>query len=212
MSESIRPCEKKLRPGQQPNDFSCCITCWDGDVVDIIADKLLILVDTANFISHYYIVKHTETEHVHFHVCIQNLKQKRKSYIINWFAEGLGLDPSQVSVQGVISLSAVLTYYLHIGYKDKVLYPLSAMISDISLDTIQDLIDCGDNKFTALRLIQFIQMYPHDDDLMLAMGLPMFHKYRSEIKILREIEMGVKMRHPINTEEGKDLPDSLLPF
>lgn len=181
-------------------------TLFDNQDENDIFNRLLLFFETFTDRLHYYMIKHDDADRIHWHYAIICTKAIRLGTMINKIADFMNVDNTQISAESMNSRSAMLTYFLHLDSVDKKQYDLKDIRSDESLQTIADYINANGDELTAIQLIKYVLQYPREFELLVAIGLPLYHKYRYEINMLNDNYMLLSQRYSFLLKENN------LPF
>lgn len=160
---------------------------WDSTAID----QLSVVVETIfkNYVplTDYFFIWHTETDTLHFHFLIFLSKQVRLSTIINYISDSMGISSLAVNIDMCRGVSLCLRYMLHIDDTSKIenkkIYNYNDFISNHDISYIDQLIQMDEeDEVTTQTLINLVIKYSSKVDIMYALGLKTYHKYRSEIK------------------------------
>lgn len=174
----------------------------------VLRGNIVNMFQSMDYIVKYYLIYHDEdSNNLHFHFAITLNCQKRLKTLLNEFESFLKIDRDYIGVESLKSLSGMLIYFIHANEEHKKEYLVEDIISNDSEDIIFQLIDSKQLEISTAVLIENVLRYSHDTDIMLSLGLNVYHKYRNEIKILREESYYLQNRFKhLVKDDGKELP------
>lgn len=186
---------------------------------ETLLDLFVQFADSYSKISKYYFIAHDDTEVFHIHFIYYLSSQVRLMTIFNKMRDFFVSKNKLIRNEGGInlmkceSINAHLRYFLHIDDKSKKegkkQYELEDIVSNDDIDIIEGLINSRKGEIDAYYLRDCVLDCANDFELMNKLGLKVFHKYRYEIDILKEMRISlVNMRN----QERNDRLDEDLPF
>lgn len=166
---------------------ACGTIFYKGDcTLDELNKNMLKYCNNEQIIMHYYFINHDDdVDKPHLHYLFVFDSQVRLSTLLNRLEVVTGLPRDNISVEKCLDFNSYLRYMLHIG-EDKKQYAVVDIVSDEGVDTLQKYIASDDITLNIRRLFQLIMKYDDEVDLMYHLDLPIYHKYRHEIKTLYE--------------------------
>ena len=139
----------------------------------------------------YFIIKHDDTETLHYHYLLKLSKQVRLSTIINFISSGLNINPLAVNIDKCRGFNICLRYMIHVDDSSKLdnkkVYEPNNIVSNRQLSEVINLLQCDDDDEISWEvLIKGVIRYSKTSDLIKFFGLKNYHKYRFEIRDLLE--------------------------
>lgn len=191
---------------------SCCgiISC-DLDDVNDIKIRFWDVLDTYSRCQQFYYIVHDSDEdtpfkHIHFILCFKG--QQSLQRVLNVISEGLNINVDAIQLDKLNSLGGYLRYILHVDKEsvklNKHQYSITDIVSNQVQEIIQSYIDSKDEDISTDVLINLVIDTNYDYEIMDIIGIKLYHKYRYEIKVLRD-EQGI-LRENRRIEHEKDLP------
>lgn len=178
----------------------------------VLEVKLVDFFNSYNVCVRYYIILHDENEeNLHFHYACSLSSQKRLKTFLNDMNNFLALGINYIGVESMRSLSGMLMYFIHANQEHKKEYLVEDIISNDNEEIIFDLIDMKAAEVTTIYLIEMVLRFDHDSDLMKYIGLTTYHKYRNEIKVLRDESFYLNAKYKYLLDKKFDA-EGELPF
>lgn len=147
--------------------------------------RLFVFLSNAGLDSFYFIY-HDETEVKHIHYLVILKRICRLKTFLNKLAEGLNMPSLAISIEKCSSVNSMLRYFLHIGERDKKLYIIDDIRSNMPVNFIDNLINSDDDSIDFSRLLTIVCESKTELEIMNKLGLKTYHKYRYEIRIMME--------------------------
>lgn len=203
--------------------YACGFVDFEGkeekDVPNLMEDFIR-FCDSYNQITKYYLMAHTETDclHIHFifysskNVCLMTYFNKLRS----WFIEKKKLvrDDQGISIAKCESINGHLRYLTHTDKASvdahKKQYSIDDFVSNDEIENIDTMIHSRKGTIDAYMLRDAVLDCPHEFDLMVRLGLPIYHRYRYEIQTIRENRVFLEEQRRI--EKAERHKDDDLPF
>ena len=185
-----------------PLELANLIACVRAKIVDFFSSYSVCI--------RYYIIFHDEDDdNLHWHYACTLSAQKRLKTFLNDIDDFLIIGRNYIGVESMKSLGGMLMYFTHQCEEHKKEYLVEDIISNDSEDIIYDLLDSKNFEITTTYLIEMVLRYSHNSDLMVAIGLNVYHNYRNEIKLLRDEDTYLQCKYKYLC---KDNDDDSLPF
>lgn len=169
-------------------------------------------LDNLSFVENYYLIAHNETDTPHIHYALELTGQKRLKTLLNDFSR-LGYNRESVNIDKLGFLNATIKYFLHADEESikegKKLYQLEDIVTNMPYEYLEDLLCLDDDEMNTERLIQIcIECEGNKIQIMRRLGLKTFHKWRCEIDVILNYEMGLRYARDKERERRKndDLP------
>lgn len=169
-------------------------------------------LDNLSFVENYYLIAHNETDTPHIHYALELTGQKRLKTLLNDFSR-LGYNRESVNIDKLGFLNATIKYFLHADEESikegKKLYQLDDIVTNMPYEYLEDLLCLDDDEMNTERLIQIcIECEGNKIQIMRRLGLKTFHKWRCEIDVILNYEMGLRYARDKERERRKndDLP------
>jgi len=173
-----------------------------------LAEKLTNLFERWLFVENYYLIWHDDTDTPHIHYVLELTGQKRLKTLLNDF-EREGYNRASINIDKLGFLNASLKYFLHQTEEaiedGKKIYPLEAIISNLSIEALADIISLDEDVLTAERLIQICLECNTQIDVMKRLGLKCFHKHRYEVDLIYKWISTLRYKRDIAREKKEDI-------
>ena len=185
---------------------------------DSLLDLCVQFSESYNKISKYYFIAHTDTDILHIHFIFYLSSQVRLMTIFNKMRDFYVsktksmIDEYGINIAKCESINAHLRYFLHKDESSKneckKQYELEDIVSNDDIDIIEGLINSRKGEIDAYYLRDCVLDCKDDFELMNKLGLKVYHKYRYEIDILKDMRINlVRMREEErNNRLTEDLP------
>ena len=202
--------------------YACGLVNFDIKTIDDkeeLMNKFLLFCDSYNKIINYYLICHDETDVIHIHFVFYSISQVQLATYFNkmrdWFVykHKLTRDEYGIQIEKCESINAHLRYFLHQD-KDSIAsnkkqYELSDIISNVDEDVIDTLIHSKKGQIDAYYLRDAVLDCHDDFELMIRLGLAVYHRYYREIETLRGMRSVLILQRE---EERKERIKEDLPF
>lgn len=178
----------------------------------VLLENLSNHLDNLSFVENYYLIAHNETDTPHIHYALELTGQKRLKTLLNDFSR-LGYNRESVNIDKLGFLNATIKYFIHADEESikegKKLYQLDDIVTNMPYEYLEDLLCLDDDEMNTERLIQIcIECEGNKIQIMRRLGLKTFHKWRCEIDVILNYEMGLRYARDKERERRKndDLP------
>lgn len=202
--------------------YACGFVDFEGKSADDIPQLMESFVkfcESYSKITNYYLIAHDETDCLHIHFVFYSLAQVQVMTYFNklcdWFVYKYKLtrDSQGVSIEKCENINAHLKYIVHqdktsITHQKK-RYEIDDIVSNTDVDTIESLINSKKGVIDAYYLRDCVLDCIHDFDIMVKLGLPVYHRYYNEIRYMQENRAYLALQRE---EERKEREDNALPF
>ena len=169
------------------------------DLPTLIVELEKKLLANSEWVENYYLIFHDDTDTPHIHYILELVGSIRIKTILNKL-ENLGYNRESVNIGKLGFLSSMLKYFLHLTEdsleEGKKVYPIEAILSNMSYEFISNYIECFDDVMTTERLIAICYECNFKNiEIMKRLGLATFHKWRYEINLIKDSEYWVQISH-----------------
>lgn len=200
--------------------YACGILDFDTKTIEDKSELLYAVNDFCegyNKISKYYFILHDDADVIHIHFIFYSVSQVQLMTYFNKLRKHLVPKYTRneygISIEKCEDFNAYLKYIVHQDAKSikesKKQYSIEDIISNDSVELIDNYIHSKRGVIDAYYLRDCILDYPDDFDLMVKLGLSVFHKYWKEIDMLRSMRASLAMRRE---EEKKEDLSARVPF
>lgn len=202
--------------------YACGVVNYD---TKSIADKEELLkhfvsfVDSYLKITNYYLICHDETDVLHIHFIFYSISQVQLSTYFNkmrdWFVYKYHdtRDEYGINISKCESINGHLKYCLHQDKEsialNKKQYDIGDFISNVDEDIIDTLIHSKKGQIDAYFLRDAILDCSDDFELMVRLGINVYHRYSREIQTLKEMRIRLMA---LREQERKERTEGNLPF
>lgn len=170
-----------------------------------------------NKISKYYFILHDDTDVVHIHFIFYSVSQVQLMTYFNklrkHFVPKYTRDEFGINIEKCEDFNAHLRYLVHQDNKStqegKKQYSIEDIISNDSVEMIDNFIHSKKGVIDAFYLRDCVLDYPDEFDLMVKLGLSVYHKYYKEIDLLKSMRASLCLRRE---QERKDDLSERVPF
>lgn len=204
-------------------NYACGFIDFEGkkeDDVPFLLESCVRFCDSYNQITKYYLMAHTETDCLHIHFIFYSQKNVQLMTYFNklraWFVEKYKLvrDDQGISLEKCESINGHLRYLTHTDKASvqagKKKYSIDDFITNDEIENIDTMIHSKKGTIDAYMLRDAVLDCPHEFDLMVRLGLPLYHRYRYEIQTIREARVYLEEQRRIEQAEKRKNDD--LPF
>lgn len=186
----------------------------DDESKSILIQHLMQFVDNYNRIGNYYFIVHDDTDILHIHFAFVLSSQTRLETIFNKLADVIVYkykdtrDTFGINIEKCSNLNAYLRYMLHIDEasikQNKKKFDIENIITNDSVNSIEGIINSKKGNIDAYYLRNAVLDSSSDFDLMVKLGLQVYHKYRYEIDLLKQQRISLLLER--EKEKERDLP------
>lgn len=196
--------------------YACGILSFDKH--ELSSDTLLDLCaqfgESYNRIGKYYFIWHddAETHHIHFVFYLNaqcrllTIFNKLREFFVN--KNKVIRKDEGISLEKCVSINAYLRYMLHVDgdsqSQHKKVYSIDDIVSNDELSNIETLINSKKGEVDAYYLRNVVLDSSDDFQIMVKLGLKLYHRYRYEIEIIKDNRITLKAQR--EQEHGEDLP------
>lgn len=187
-----------------------------SDLNDIMI-KFVDFCESYKQITNYYLIAHDDTDvpHIHFifyctqHVMLITLfNQMRKFFVPNYTRDEYG-----INIMKCENINAHLKYFLHLDKEsiaqNKKQFNLEDIVSNEDMQVIDNYIHSKKGQIDAYLLRDAVLDNIFEFDLMVKLTLPLYHRYRYEIQILKDERAHLE---ELRKKERQEKLESELPF
>lgn len=200
--------------------YACGLINFDEKSIDDLPQLMESFVkfcDSYSKITKYYLIAHTETNVLHIHFIFYSISQVQLMTYFNkmrsWFVPKFTRDEYGINISKCESINAHLKYLIHQDKtsleEGKKPYSVEDFVSNDEVEVIDTLIQSRKGAIDAYMLRNAVLDNIDDFSLMVALTLPVFHKYRYEIEILKSNRASLALDRE---KEKKELLEGELPF
>lgn len=159
-------------------------------------------IESYQKITDYYIICHDETEIIHIHFIFYSVSQVQLVTYFNkmrdWFVfkKKETRDEKGIQIEKCESINAHLKYVVHQDKKsieeNKKRYELDDIISNVDVEIMDTIINSRKGVIDAYYLRDCVLDSKNDFELMVKLGLNVYHRYSREIQTLKEERIYLK--------------------
>lgn len=196
--------------------YACGVINFDiktHDDLSGLMDLFVKFVDSYNNISDYFLIAHDETNVPHIHFIFYSHKQVQVmtyyNKLRNWFVDKYHAtrDEKGINIDKCESINAHLKYLVHRDKEsialNKKQYSSDDFVSNQDSEYIDNLIASKKGVIDAYLLRDAVLDTTSEFDLMVKLTLPVFHRYRDEIRIIRENRAFLKLQREEERRQSK---------
>lgn len=179
---------------------------------DTIKSVFLEFVKSLGDCDNYYFILHDDTDilHIHYYLHFPRDKRKRCITICNKARDILNLDINAIFCDKCSSPSSWLRYVLHLTKESqedgKKEYEVDDLVTDFSLEIINSMLNSVKGAIDFDYLVSVVLSCTYDSDIMEKLTIPVFHKYRYEIDVIKQDRSHLLLKSDDMKKEEDDLP------
>lgn len=185
---------------------------FDNKALSDVPDLLVHFVKFAteyNRVDKYYFIAHTETDVLHIHFVLSMSSQTRLMTIFNKLYKALEndvRDVNAITIDKAANFNFQISYILHRDKQSiasgKKQYDIEDIVTNDTITSIEGILSSKKGNCDAYFLRDAVLDSLNEFDLMVKLGLPVYHRYRFEIQRLQEMRAQLILMR--NEEKERD--------